>query len=185
MTLAEILFLAVGVAMDCFAVSICIGTVNSSRNYKLDFRIALHFGIFQAGMAYIGWLLGSNTMELFESIDHWIAAILLTYVGIKLILEGKNAVDECPIVTTGEKTILMLSVATSIDALAAGIAFAVLSTGITRPVIIIGLVTAALSMLGVMIGSRFGQTFRAKAQVAGGAVLCLIGIKILLDHLNV
>ena len=83
------------------------------------------------------------------------------------------------------RELMVLSVATSIDALAAGIAFAVLSTSITRPVIIIGLVTAALSMLGVMIGSRFGQTFRAKAQVAGGAVLCLIGIKILLDHLNV
>ena len=184
MTLAEILFLAVGVAMDCFAVSICIGTVNSSRNYKLDFRIALHFGIFQAGMAYIGWLLGSNTMELFESIDHWIAAILLTYVGIKLILEGKNAVDECPIVTTGEKTILMLSVATSIDSLAVGVSLgAIPNTNISRDMFIIGITSFLFSMIGSIFAKRIGSKFGSRMEIVGGAILILLAVRVLILHM--
>lgn len=184
MTLAEILLLSVGVAMDCFAVSICIGAINHYRDYKLYFRIALHFGVFQAGMAYIGWLLGSNTIDMIESIDHWIAAILLTYVGIKLILEGKNAVDECPIVTTGEKTILMLSVATSVDSLAVGVSLgAIPNTNISLDLFLIGFTSFLFSMIGAIFAKRIGSKFGSRMEIVGGIILILLAVRILILHM--
>ena len=181
----ELIVLAVGLSMDAGAAAICKGSCMRRFNIKEAVAIAVSFGLFQALMPLIGWYLGTQFSVYIQRIDHWIAMILLTGLGIKMIWEAIREKEDVACTPLDLRELMVLSVATSIDALAAGIAFAVLSTGITRPVIIIGLVTAALSMLGVMIGSRFGQTFRAKAQVAGGAVLCLIGIKILLDHLNI
>lgn len=170
--------------MDCFAVSICIGSINPSRDYKLDFKIALHFGVFQAGMAYIGWLLGSNTMELFESIDHWIAAILLTYVGIKLIIEGINAVDECPVFNLSEKSILMLSVATSIDSLAVGVSLgAIPNTNISRDIFIIGITSFLFSMIGAIFAKRIGSKFGSRMEIFGGIILILLAVRVVILHM--
>lgn len=184
MSLTEIILLSVGVAMDCFAVSICIGAANPSRDYKLDFRIALHFGIFQAGMAYIGWLLGSNTIELFESIDHWIAAILLSYVGIKLILEGIHAVDECPVFNMSEKSILMLSVATSIDSLAVGVSLgAIPNSNIILDIFIIGITSFLFSMIGAIFAKSIGSKFGSRMEIFGGTILILLAVRVLILHM--
>ena len=180
----ELLVLAVGLAMDASAAAICKGSCMRRFNMKEAVIIAVSFGLFQALMPLIGWLLGTQFSAYIQDIDHWIAMILLTGLGAKMIWEAIHEKEDVACTPLDLRELFMLSVATSIDALAAGIAFAVLSTGILRPVIVIGLVTALLSMLGVVIGSRFGQVYRTKAQITGGIVLCLIGIKILSEHLS-
>ena len=180
----ELVLIGISLSMDAFAVALCQGLSMPRVKWGRALLVAGFFGGFQALMPLIGYFLGSSLKSLIESYDHWIAFVLLALIGANMIREAFSE-EETQNDSFSFRTMFMMAIATSIDALAAGIAFAVLSTSITRPVIIIGLVTAALSMLGVMIGSRFGQKFRSKAQVAGGAVLCLIGIKILLDHLNV
>ena len=169
--------------MDAFAVSICKGLSMKKLYLKNIIIIALYFGIFQMLMPIIGYFLGSTFQNFVINIDHWIAFILLSGIGINMIKEAKekeNYNDKIDL-----KTMSILAIATSIDALAVGITFAFLETNIIKAVLIIGIITFFISLLGVKIGNKFGDKFQDKAEIIGGAVLILIGIKILLEHLNI
>ena len=181
----ELLVLAAGLAMDASAAAICKGSCMRRFNLKEAVIIAASFGLFQALMPLGGWLLGSQFNIYIQHIDHWIAMLLLTGLGGKMIWEAVREKEEVPCTPLDFRELMLLSLATSIDAFAAGIAFAVLNTSIIRPFLVIGLVTAVLSMLGVVIGSRFGQIYKSKAQIIGGFVLCVIGIKIAIDHVMI
>jgi putative Mn2+ efflux pump MntP len=177
-------FIAFGLAMDAFAVSITSGI--TIKNLKLNhaLRIAGFFGGFQAFMPIIGWLAGLSLTNYISGIDHWIAFTLLAFIGCKMIYESTK-------VESAHKqnnplnlsVLLLLSIATSIDALAVGVSFAFLKIAIATPVIIIGTVTFALSLLGVFLGDKFGHLFESKIEIAGGLILIGIGVKILLEHL--
>lgn len=184
MSIWEAVIIAIGLAMDCLAVSICIGTINFSCNVKIFLKIALHFGIFQGGMTFLGWLMGSNVMNIIENFDHWIAFGLLGYVGGKLFYDGVKSEVECPINPSNEKTIIMLSIATSIDALAVGIGLGALPhTNIALDVSLIAAVSFIFSMMGMMFGIKAGTRFGNKMQMIGGICLFAIGLKILLSHM--
>lgn len=188
MTFIELMLLAVGVSMDAFSVSICKGLGMRRINWRLALVYALAFGGFQAGMPVIGWALGSQFLWLIEPVDHWIAFGLLGFIGGNMIREALGEDDEA-----GEETpdaidwgeLLMLAVATSIDALTLGIAFASLSVNIWLSVALIGVTTFAFSLAGVAIGNQFGMRFRKPAEIAGGIILILIGTKVLLEHLGI
>lgn len=184
MTVLELFVLSVGLAMDASAAAICKGACMRRFNVREAGLIAIFFGVFQAVMPLIGWFLGTQFLMYIQQLDHWIAMALLMVLGLRMIWEGIHDEEELVCTPLDLRELLVLSVATSIDALAAGIALAVLNTNIISSVLVIGLVTAALSLGGVLIGSRFGQKYQSKAQVVGGAVLCLIGIKILIEHLS-
>ena len=157
-------------------------------NYAHAAVIALFFGVFQAVMPLIGWVLGTQFARYITSVDHWIAFALLGYIGGKMIWDALHEAPEtAPCAGEGRldlKELLMLAVATSIDALAVGITFAFLQVSILPAVATIGLITFALSFAGVVVGNRFGTRFQKKAEIAGGVVLVLIGLKILLEHLG-
>lgn len=184
MKILELIVLSVGLAMDAGAAAICKGACMRRFNLREAGLIALFFGIFQSLMPLIGWFLGTQFRSCIQSLDHWIAMLLLAALGLRMIWEAVHEEDELVCTPLDLRELIVLSVATSIDALAAGIALAMLSTSIAGPVIVIGLITAALSLTGVVIGSRFGSKYKTKAQIAGGAVLCLIGLKILVEHLS-
>ncbi len=145
--------------------------------------IALYFGIFQAGMPIIGYFLGESFEELVTNIDHWIAFILLSFIGINMIREAFGTQEETSNDDTSFKTMIILAIATSIDALAVGITFAFLATNIWLTVSTIGIVTFLISAIGVIIGNKFGDKYEKRAEIFGGVVLILIGIKILIEHL--
>ena len=193
MGLAELVLLAVGLSMDAFAVSICKGLGMKKINLKVAVVLGLFFGGFQAGMPVIGWALGSQFMGIIGPIDHWIAFILLAFIGGKMLWEAftededededegdnKNAEK----IDLGEY--LILAIATLIDALAVGISFAALSVDIVPAVSLIGVTTFIFSVSGVAIGHTFGARYEKPATIVGGVVLILIGLKILLEHLGV
>lgn len=184
MDIATILFIAVGLAMDSFAVSITSGI--SMKNLRINnaLKIAMFFGLFQAGMPIIGWLAGLSIREFISGIDHWIAFGLLGLIGCKMIYESiKIESREKEINHLNAYVLLILSVATSIDALAVGLSFAFLEMSIATPIIVIGTVTFLLSYLGVFAGNRFGHFFEKKIEIVGGLILIGIGIKILFEHL--
>lgn len=187
----ELFLLGVGLAMDAFAVSICKGLKMKKVNKKHCFVIALFFGGFQALMPFIGWLLGKQFEQYITKIDHWIAFLLLVVIGGKMILEvvkGEKEDEEvCPyeIEKLDLKELFLLAIATSIDALAVGITFAFLQVSIVPAITIIGIVTFVISAAGVFVGNIFGSKYKSKAELAGGIILILIGVKILLDHLGV
>ncbi|MFQ7392736.1 MAG: manganese efflux pump MntP family protein [Collinsella aerofaciens] len=186
MGLAELVLLAVGLSMDAFAVSICKGLGMKKISLKVAVVLGLFFGGFQAGMPVIGWALGSQFMGIIGPIDHWIAFILLVFIGGKMLWEaftedegdGKDAEK----IDLGEY--LILAIATSIDALAVGISFAALSVDIVPAVSLIGVTTFIFSVAGVAIGHTFGARYEKPATIVGGVVLILIGLKILLEHLG-
>jgi putative Mn2+ efflux pump MntP len=186
MGVAELLLIAVGLSMDAFAVSVCKGLGMRRLNVRVALVLALLFGVFQAGMPVIGWLLGSQFLWLIEPVDHWIAFVLLGFIGGKMILDAVRGEEEesgvVDRVAWGE--FLMLAVATSIDALAVGISLAALNVEIVPSVLIIGVVTFVLSLVGVLVGHLFGSRFERPAQIVGGVVLMLIGVKVLLEHLG-
>lgn len=187
MSFIEICILSVGLAMDAFAVSICKGLNMKKLNYISSIIIALFFGFFQFLMPVIGYFLGIQFEKYIQSIDHWIIFILLGFIGTKMIIEAlKN--DE-NLESINQKNIvldlLILSIATSIDALAVGITFAFLSVNVFFSSLVIGVITFILSFLGVIIGNYFGKKFKKPAEVLGGVILILIGLKILLQHLGV
>ena len=184
MGLFEIIFIALGLAMDAFAVSICKGLSMKKMDVKKALIIGLYFGAFQAGMPVIGYFLGTSFSAWVEKIDHWIAFWLLLILGIKMIIESRKEENDSKNDKVDFKTMLLLSVATSIDALTVGITFAFLKANIFLSAGIIGVITFALSAVGVKIGNKFGDKFQNKAEVAGGIVLILIGAKILLEHLG-
>jgi len=178
-----ILLIAVGLAMDAFAVSISSGVTIKRLRISYAFTIAALFGGFQAVMPGIGWLAGHGLKSLIAGVDHWIAFGLLTAVGCKMIYEspkmGSTGNGSLDIVV-----LLVLSVATSIDALAVGLSLSMLGISVLVAAIVIGLVTFVLSFCGVYIGKRFGHVFENKIQIVGGLILIGIGTKILVEHLS-
>ena len=186
----NIFLIGVGLSMDAFAVSVCKG-LSSARTVKLRiFLTALSFGAFQAFMPLIGWLLGESVQWLIEPVDHWIAFILLAAIGAKMIWDAFHEDDdECADVAGVPWRkflieLLLLSVATSIDAFVVGISFAMAQIPIVEAMVVIGCTTFVLSLVGFLIGSRFGSRFEKPATVAGGVILILLGIKVLFEHLG-
>lgn len=184
----ELFLIAVGLSMDAFAVSICKGLKMQRFNVRHAGVIALAFGGFQALMPVIGWFLGKQFESYITGIDHWIAFVLLAVIGGKMAVESFKKEEEDSSKENEKldvKELLVLAVATSIDALAVGITFAFLQVSIVPAVSLIGVITFVLSALGVFIGHKFGAKFKSKAELAGGIILILIGLKILLEHLGV
>lgn len=185
----ELFLIGAGLSMDAFAVSICKGLGMSRLNMRQAAVISLFFGGFQALMPLIGWALGSQLTDFITPIDHWIAFGLLAFVGGKMLWDAFHEDDEDEGSQTDEKLdlkeLLMLAIATSIDALAVGITFAFLQVAIVPSITIIGLTTFVISFAGVAVGHFFGARFEKPATIVGGVVLILIGVKILLEHLGV
>ena len=187
------MLLAVGVSMDAFAVSICKGLAMKKATLKAGLTCGAWFGGFQALMPLIGFFLGTLFAEAIEAVDHWVAFILLGIIGINMLKEALEKQEECCCCCADEhnadlgiKTMFVMAVATSIDALAVGISLAMAGdVNIWLSVALIGLTTFSFSAAGVKIGSIFGAAFEKKAQLAGGLILILIGVKILLEHLGV
>lgn len=187
MSIIELALIGVGLSMDACAVSICKGLNMPNAKKKDAAIIAIFFGGFQALMPLIGWLIGKQFAEYIESYDHWIAFVLLLIIGGKMIKDAfsKDEDDSGSAEKLNYKELLVMAVATSIDALAIGISFAFLKVSIVPAVLLIGCITFALAFAGVQIGRFFGAKFKSKAQIAGGIILILIGTKILLEHLGV
>lgn len=186
MGIIELLLIGVGLSMDAFAVSVCKG-LNMRKVNKLHcFVIALFFGGFQAIMPLIGWMLGRQFEQYITAVDHWIAFVLLTFLGIKMILDACKVEEEEICKTESSlnlKELFVMAVATSIDALAVGITFAFLKVNIVLAISIIGCTTFVLCIGGVFVGNIFGSRYKNKAEIAGGVILVLIGVKILVEHL--
>ena len=179
----ELLLIAVGLSMDAFAVSICKGLSLKNLKKRYAALVGLYFGGFQFLMPVLGWALGYRFEHVIVSVDHWIAFGLLTVIGVSMIREARHA-DELDD-DLGFKTMLLLALATSIDALAVGVTFAFLQVRILPAASLIGVTAFLLSALGVYIGHLFGLRYKAKAEFAGGVILILIGLKILLEHLGI
>lgn len=187
MSLIELFLIAVGLSMDAFAVSVCKGLATRKISVKHMIIAGAWFGGFQALMPAIGYLLGSAFQKYITTFDHWVAFVLLCFIGGNMIYEslGKKEPDSSDS-SFHVKTMLVLAIATSIDALAVGITFALLpDVNIAAAVLFIGIVTFALSGIGLKVGNLFGLKYKAKAEFAGGLILVLIGIKILLEHLGI
>ncbi len=216
MNLLELFLIAIGLSMDAFAVALCSGLTMSKVTIKKALIVGLYFGLFQAGMPLVGYLLGTQFADKIITIDHWITFALLGIIGGKMILESfkkEGCLDrecpaekctdrECPVKKCADREcpggeppikkeaslkpaqMLPLALATSIDALAVGVSFAFLNVKIAPAVLSIGVVTLSLSILGVKIGNIFGVKFKSKAELAGGIILVLIGLKILFEHLG-
>ncbi|TET44766.1 manganese efflux pump [candidate division TA06 bacterium] len=185
MQIADILFIAFGLAMDAFAVSVSGGVAIRELKVRDAFRIALFFGAFQGIMPLLGWLSGMGLANFISGIDHWIAFSLLSFIGAKMIYEsGRPAPSERKYDYLNIYVLLLLSVATSIDALAVGFGFAFIGVSVVTPIVIIGVVTFVLSFIGVFSGNRLGHVFGNKMEILGGLVLIGIGTKILIEHLG-
>ena len=186
----EIWLLALGLAMDCFAVSIASGIILKRTKWSTILTMAFFFGLFQAGMPLIGWLCASTFSHLITEIDHWVAFTILLFLGGKMIFESFKKEEERNFNPSSLKLILTMAVATSIDALAIGVSFAFLGVEsfkeILSPVSIIGIVSFIMSIIGLFIGIKFGSKFAKKihAEFWGGVILIIIGIKILFEHLS-
>ena len=190
MGIGEMLLLALGVSMDAFAVSICKGLAMKKATLKAGLTCGVWFGGFQALMPTIGFFLGTLFAEAIQAVDHWVAFVLLGIIGINMLKEAFGK-EECGCCDESNadlsvKTMFLMAVATSIDALAVGISLAMAgNVNIALAAALIGAFTCAMSTLGVKIGNVFGSRFEKKAQLAGGAILILLGLKILLEHLGV
>lgn len=184
MNLFELIIISIGLGMDAFAVSVCKGLTNKKINIKKIITIASYFGIFQAIMPLIGYLIGINFENQVKQIDHWIIFVLLTIIGLKMIKESQTK-DTCKIdEKINIKTMIMLSIATSIDALAVGITLAFLNVELIPAILTIGTITFLMCTIGVKIGNIFGNKYEKNAQIIGGTILILIGIKILAEHIE-
>jgi putative Mn2+ efflux pump MntP len=182
--LAASLLIAIGLAMDAFAVSIGAGTGGQVSDLRSKLRLAFHFGLFQTGMTLIGWLAGTTVQRWISSIDHWVAFGLLAYVGVNMIRSGLGKRgDDVHTNPSRGVTMVLLSVATSIDALAVGISLAMISVPIIFPSLVIGVVTFGLSGFGLLAGSRLGEKFGKRMEILGGLILIGIGFWILINHL--
>ncbi len=185
MGLWELFVIAIGLSMDAFAVSVCKGLSVSRVKLKHALICGAWFGAFQGLMPAIGYLLGTQFEEYIVSVDHWIAFVLLSVIGINMIREALAKEEEKCDCSFGIKTMFIMAVATSIDALAVGVTFAFLRVDIIAAVIFIGAITFILSAIGVKIGNIFGAKYKSVSEFIGGAVLILMGLKILLEHLGV
>ena len=186
MEILTIVLLAIGLSIDSFAVSVCSGLNLPHIRFIQAVKIAIFLALFQAGMPLIGWLVGNSMKSLIEPVDHWIAFGLLSLIGGKMIIESLIGSESREIKNPLEiKVILMLSLATSIDALAVGFSFATLLDKIVVAVIVIGAVTFIASMLGILLGKKTGPKFNRYSEIAGGLILIFIGSRILFEHLFV
>lgn len=207
MSVIELFLIAVGLSMDAFAVAVCHGLSMKKADYRKALAVGLYFGIFQAAMPLIGYLVGAQFSNLIVDFDHWIAFVLLGIIGGKMIIGSftkEGCTDrECPLETCTDREcpggkrpdteeaslkparMIPLALATSIDALAVGISFAFLQVRIFSAISVIGITTFALSVLGVKIGNVFGTRFKSGAELAGGVILVLMGLKILLEHTGI
>jgi putative Mn2+ efflux pump MntP len=185
----EFLLIGIGLSMDAFAVSICKGLAMRKVNKKQAFVIGLFFGGFQALMPLIGWALGIRFQSYITNIDHWIAFVLLAFIGGKMIVEALKPEEEEAVEVMDPpldiKEMFILAIATSIDALAVGVTFAFLDYPIVEAITIIGIITFIISIVGVYVGNFFGSRYKNKAELAGGVILVLLGCKILLEHLGI
>lgn len=186
MDLLSLIFLAVGLAMDAFAVSIALGLkIPVKDKWKVALKASVFFGVAQGVMPLIGWILGNGFSSYIEKFDHWIAFILLSIIGGKMIYEAISPEEDDEDVDTGMKRMFILAIATSIDALAVGVSFAFLNVNIISAVLIIAIITFITCAIGVIIGKIFGDLFSGKAEIIGGIILIFIGLKILLEHLGI
>lgn len=182
MRISELIMIAVGLSMDAFAVSVSNGMVIPNLRLRDALKFGVFFGFFQMLMPLLGWAAGRLFSSYITAFDHWVAFVLLGYIGIKMIIDAIRGEDE----TTGNtsfRIMLLLAVATSIDALAAGITFAFMSVNIWFSIAVIGSVTFTLSTVGALLGKRAGNALGQRAQIVGGAILILMGVKILLEHM--
>ena len=183
MSTYELFIIAVGLSMDALAVSICKGLSMATMSWKKAVIIGIWFGGFQALMPLIGYLLGAQFESKITAFDHWIAFILLGLIGGNMVREGLSGEEENTDDSISIKSMLPLAIATSIDALAIGVTFAFLRVTIFSAVSFIGVVTFLLSMVGVKVGNVFGAKYKSKAEIVGGIILILMGVKILVEHL--
>ena len=184
MSLIELFIIAVGLSMDAFAVSICKGLSMQRMSWKNAVIVGLYFGGFQAGMPLFGYILGSQFKEAITSIDHWIAFILLGIIGFNMIRESLNKEEECVDCSVAPGNMILLAIATSIDALAVGVSFAALDVNIAAAASFIACVTFVCCLAGHLLGKKFGSWLGGKAEIFGGVILVCIGAKILVEHLS-
>ncbi len=184
MSFFELFLIAVSLSMDAFAVAVCTGLSIKKIKFHQTLSVGLYFGVFQALMPLIGFFVGSRFVKYIESFDHWVVFALLAVIGINMIKEsrGKEEKDENSYSLKPAK-MLVLALATSIDALAVGISFALMNVNIYSTVALIGCTTLVISMLGVRIGKSFGSKYKSPAELCGGVILILIGLKVLVEHL--
>ena len=185
MSLTELFVIAVGLSMDAFAVAVCKGLSMRKMSWKKGVIVALYFGIVQGAMPLIGYFLGVQFQGSIQAVDHWIAFVLLGLIGANMIRESLSKEEEKTDDSVSFKSMSVLAVATSIDALAIGVTFAFLQVDIIPAVSFIGVTTFVLSLIGVKIGNVFGSRYKSKAEFIGGLILILMGLKILLEHLNI
>ena len=186
MTFLELFLIGIGLSMDAFAVSICKGLSMQKIDKTYTLCIGLFFGGFQALMPLTGYFLGSQFSGYIEQFDPWIAFVLLALIGFNMIKESREEEEEeKPYAGVNFKELLILAVATSIDALAVGVTFAFLQVNIVPAITIIGCTTFVISIAGVYVGNVFGARYKSRAELTGGVILILIGLKILLEHLGV
>ena len=189
MSIVELFLIGVGLSMDAFAVAVCQGLCMPKLNLRQGGVIALYFGGFQALMPLIGWFLGSQFAGYIQSFDHWVAFVLLVLIGGNMIREALSPEEEetsCAVNSKlNHKKLFMMAVATSIDALAIGVAFAFMDVLILPAVSLIGCTTFCLSLVGVVVGNFFGSRYKKRAELTGGIILILLGVKILLEHLGI
>jgi len=180
----NILIIAFGLSMDAMAVSLGVGTTEHVNDRRSKLRLAMHFGIFQTGMTLLGWLAGSAVARFISAVDHWVVLVLLLYVGITMIRSGSRpdlvSYQKNP---SKGKTMVMLSVATSLDAMAVGLSMALLNINIFYPAAVIGVVTFGLSTAALFLGNKLGEKFGKKMEIIGGIILIGIGLEILFTHL--
>ena len=181
MGVTEIFFISIGLGMDAFAVSVCKGLSMLKMKWKSALIIAIYFGIFQALMPLIGYIFARNFSSAIINLNHWIAFILLVVIGVNMIIQSFKK-EEKETDDISFKTMIVLAIATSIDALAVGVSLAFLNVNIYTPVLSIGIITLILSLIGVKIGNVFGEKYKQKAEILGGIILILIGIKILIGN---
>ena len=184
MSFIELFLIGVGLSMDAFAAAICQGLFMTRIKWGHALTVGLYFGGFQALMPFIGYLLGAEFEKYINAVASWIAFVLLAVIGADMIKDSFSKEEECPDASFGFKTMLTLAVATSIDALAVGITFAFLGVNIVSAISIIGCTTFCISVAGVAVGCWFGARYKKRAEITGGAILVLLGIKILLEHLG-
>jgi putative Mn2+ efflux pump MntP len=184
MDMLTIVLIAVGLAMDSFAVSITSGLAVKEMKVSKAVRVGIFFGTFQALMPVLGWLAGLSVADLIAAVDHWVAFALLAIIGSKMIIESVRLESrEKQRDPMNVYLLLTLAVATSIDAFAVGITFALLDVSIVTPIVVIGVVTFSMSFLGVYLGNRVGHLFERRIEIVGGLILIGIGLRILIEHL--
>lgn len=184
MDFATLLIISIGLAMDCFAVSLGVGTSEFKKDIRTYFRLSFHFGLFQGGMAFLGWLAGQTIVNYISSIDHWIAFALLAFVGGRMVREGLDPNHEgCGRDPSRGKMLVVLCVATSIDALAIGLSMAMISVDIVQAVLMIAIASLVLSIIGLRLGNKLSKLFGKRMEVLGGLLLIGIGIRIVVTHL--